>query len=65
MGVCTKDGVRYDCSVGTKCPSVHEAKDAADVVRLLTKDDFQSWKTSTRVRRDLAAALPNFDASWL
>jgi hypothetical protein len=65
MGICTRDGIRYGCNVGTRCPSVHEATDAADVARLLTKDDFQSWKTSTRVKSDMAASIPNFDASWL
>jgi hypothetical protein len=39
--------------------------DAADVARLLTKEDFQTWTTAHRVKIDMAAAIPSFDQSWL
>jgi hypothetical protein len=65
LGMGTLSGKQYGCSLGANCPSVHEAVDAADVSRLLTKEDFQSWNTAQRVKVDMAAALPNFDHDWL
>jgi hypothetical protein len=65
LGMSTLSGKQYGCSLGATCPSVHEAVDAADVSRLLTKEDFQSWNTAQRVKIDMAAAIPNFDQNWL